>query len=61
MRETGIFRATGRGADRRYARDRHERQAYPTPADVFVPIGLLALIVLSLALVGQFLIATLGG
>jgi hypothetical protein len=57
----GVFSPTGKGADWRYARVRHEEQTYPTPADVFVPIGLLALVVLSLALVGQILIATLGG
>jgi hypothetical protein len=55
-----VFSATGKGADWRYAHDR-EKQTYPTPADVFLPIGLLALVVLSLALVGQILIATQGG
>jgi hypothetical protein len=54
----GVFGTTGKGADWRHAQDRHEEQTYPTPADVFFPIGLLVLVVLSLALVGQILIAT---
>ncbi|THD49663.1 MAG: hypothetical protein E7774_00785 [Bradyrhizobium sp.] len=56
-----VFSTTGEGADWRRLYGRNRERDYPTPADVFLPIGLLALVVLSFALIGEILIAAHGG